>query len=274
MTKVFISYSWESDEHSKWVREFADRLITTEGIDAYIDQYDILPGDRLPQSMEKLLKQSEYVLVICTPEYKYKADNRIKGVGYEGNMIAQEIYEGYEGKYIPILRKGTFENSLPRYLNGTSGIDLSGDPYSDSEYRKLINLVKNISIKPPLKKNRYKKDADLTKNVLEYLPYYEGKINNVEVIEKSNKSTVYLRSKDVVSGSVLKNVKLINKVDGNYILVDLFDNERCDFIIDAACAFGLISGKKSELVINGSIIPKGKNLSEAIGDIKVIELYE
>ena len=274
MLNVFISYSWDSEEHSKWVKDLANKLITEEGINTYIDQYDILPGYRLTQAMEELLKQSDYVLIVCTPTYKYKADKRIKGVGFEGNIISQEIYEGNEGKFIPILRNGTFENALPRYLNGTSGIDLSNDPYKDTEYRKLINRIKNISEKPPLKKNRYKKNNDMTKAVLEYLPYYKEKINNIDVIEKSNKGTVYLRSKDVISGALLKNVKLINMVDGNYIYVDLFDSEGCRFIIDAALAFGLISNDKSELVINGNIITKAKNLSEAIGKIRVIELHE
>lgn len=46
--KVFISYSWENKENKEWARELADKLLEN-GIDAYIDQYDLSLGDRLPQ---------------------------------------------------------------------------------------------------------------------------------------------------------------------------------------------------------------------------------
>ena len=48
--KVFISYSWENKENKEWARELADKLLEN-GIDAYIDQYDLSLGDRLPQFM-------------------------------------------------------------------------------------------------------------------------------------------------------------------------------------------------------------------------------
>ena len=64
MLNVFISYSWDSEEHSKWVKDLANKLITEEGINTYIDQYDILPGYRLTQAMEELLKQSDYVFCV------------------------------------------------------------------------------------------------------------------------------------------------------------------------------------------------------------------
>lgn len=48
---AFISYSWDDEEHKKWVKEFADRLLS-DGINAVVDQYDLSLGDRLPQFME------------------------------------------------------------------------------------------------------------------------------------------------------------------------------------------------------------------------------
>ena len=43
MTKVFISYAWESEEHREWVKALADRLLS-DGIDAVLDQYDLHPS--------------------------------------------------------------------------------------------------------------------------------------------------------------------------------------------------------------------------------------
>lgn len=79
LTKVFISYAWESEEHREWVKALANRLLS-DGIDAVLDQYDLEPGDRLPQFMEQSVRSSDYVLIVCTPTYKQKADERIGGV--------------------------------------------------------------------------------------------------------------------------------------------------------------------------------------------------
>ena len=97
-SKVFISYSWEEDAHQQWVREFADRLLA-DGIDATIDQYDASLGDRLPHFMEQSITTADYVLIICTPLYKKKADNRKGGVGYEGHIISYAYMFGWKAWY-------------------------------------------------------------------------------------------------------------------------------------------------------------------------------
>lgn len=135
MTKVFISYAWESEEHREWVKALADRLLS-DGIDAVLDQYDLELGDRLPQFMEKSVRSSDYVLIVCTPTYKQKADERIGGVGYEGHIISGELFsQRNERKFIPVLKEDSVEDSIPAFLAGKLAIDLSekGEPqgYSD-----------------------------------------------------------------------------------------------------------------------------------------------
>lgn len=72
---VFISYSWDDEFHKGWVRELADKLIEN-GIDVYLDQYDLEFGDRLPEFMERKITNSDFVLIVCTENYKMKSDNR------------------------------------------------------------------------------------------------------------------------------------------------------------------------------------------------------
>lgn len=36
LTKVFISYAWESEEHREWVKALANRLLS-DGIDAVLE---------------------------------------------------------------------------------------------------------------------------------------------------------------------------------------------------------------------------------------------
>lgn len=148
--KVFISYSWEEDTHQQWVRELADRLLA-DGIDATIDQYDASLGDRLPHFMEQSITAADYVLIICTPLYKEKADNRKGGVGYEGHIITEELYsKGNERKFIPVIRKGSFNDAMPTFLAGKLGIDLKDSIHFDNNYRDLITTIYGVKLKPKI----------------------------------------------------------------------------------------------------------------------------
>ena len=146
--KVFISYSWESKEHSDWVNSLADKLLA-DGIEAIIDSYDVSPGDRLPEFMESSIKDSDYVIIICTEEYKRKANNREKGVGYESHIISAELYNNHnDRKFIPIIRQGDFNTSVPTYLDGKLAIDLRGNPFNETSYKDLIASIFNVKKKP------------------------------------------------------------------------------------------------------------------------------
>ena len=146
--KVFISYSWESKEHSEWVNSLADKLLA-DGIEAIIDSYDVSPGDRLTKFMESSIKDSDYVIIICTEEYKRKANNREKGVGYESHIISAELYNNHnDRKFIPIIRQGDFNTSVPTYLDGKLAIDLRGNPFNETSYKDLIASIFNVKKKP------------------------------------------------------------------------------------------------------------------------------
>ena len=146
--KVFISYSWESKEHSDWVKSLADKLLA-DGIEAIIDSYDVSPGDRLPKFMESSIRDSDYVIIICTEEYKRKANNREKGVGYESHIISAELYNNHnDRKFIPVIRQGDFNSALPTYLDGKLAIDLRGNPFNEDSYKDLIASIFKVKKKP------------------------------------------------------------------------------------------------------------------------------
>jgi len=148
--KVFISYSWEEDSHQQWVRGFADKLLA-DGIDATIDQYDASLGDRLPHFMEQSITTADYVLIICTPLYKKKADNRKGGGGYEGHIITEELYsKGNERKFIPVVRKGSFDAAMPTFLAGKLGIDLTDPIHFENNYKDLITTIYGVKKKPEI----------------------------------------------------------------------------------------------------------------------------
>ena len=137
--RVFISYSWDGDDHRRWVREFATRLRTEGGVDVTLDQWHAVPGDQLPLFMETAVRESDYVLLVCTPKYKGRSDGRYGGPGYEGDIITGEVLsKSNHRKFIPILRYNSWAKAAPSWVVGKYYIDLSGTPYSESTYRELL----------------------------------------------------------------------------------------------------------------------------------------
>jgi len=149
--KAFIVYCWEEEDHQEWVEHFAYRL-RGDGIDVELDQWGLNPGDNLTEFMEKSIAKSEFILLICTPKYKYKFENREGGVGYEGHMITASKLQGKNlKKIIPILKSGDKQTSVPSFLSQTCYIDLSGVSYSEDSYSGLVNYIHGLKPKiPPL----------------------------------------------------------------------------------------------------------------------------
>src|SRR5271169_2870487 len=103
--------------------------------------------------MESSVRDSDYVVIICTPRYKERSDERRGGVGYEGHVITAEVfyYSDNQRKFIPVLRLGEWKAVAPAALLGKSYADLSGEPYRQSEYETLKNtLLQMLPGAPPI----------------------------------------------------------------------------------------------------------------------------
>jgi hypothetical protein len=146
---VFISYTWDSDEHKVWVKALADHLIGN-GIAVTLDQYDCRPGDNFLAFMENA-KLADRVLCILTADYKRKVDQRQRGGGYEGQLISAELYkDGLSSKFIPVLRSGNPELSTPACLEGHAGVDIREDAHFEAELARLLKTIHGHSDKPTL----------------------------------------------------------------------------------------------------------------------------
>jgi hypothetical protein len=144
---VFISYAWESEELKRWVFEFGKHL-RSKGADVTLDQWELDLGDNRFQFMEKSVTRSEFVLVICTPTYAERSEERSGGVGYESNIITSRIAEkAGKQKFIPVLRSGDWPTSVPAWLKFAVGCDLSGEPYRQDQFQQLLKTLhrKNAS---------------------------------------------------------------------------------------------------------------------------------
>lgn len=148
--KCFISYSWDSEYHKGWVRFLAEQLVQN-GIDIKLDQWDIFLGDPIPQYMATSVSESDYVLLICTPNFASKANLGQGGVGYETNIVNGQIFSDVvsDRKFIPILREDDPKLALPSYLKSRAYIDFRDDSNFEAN---LENLLRHIYEEPEFKK--------------------------------------------------------------------------------------------------------------------------
>lgn len=143
--KLFISYSWTSQDHEAWVVQLATDL-RESGIDVILDKWDLKEGHDAHVFMERMVSDPEIkkVALICDKVYVDKADGRSGGVGTETQIISPEIYRGQEqDKFVAIVKERDDEGKayLPTYYRSRIYIDFS-DPSTEAEnFEKLIRWV-------------------------------------------------------------------------------------------------------------------------------------
>jgi hypothetical protein len=147
--RALLCYSHDGPEHDKWVSDLATRL-RQDGIETVLDQWEVEPGDHLPEFMEKAIRETDFVVMICTPRYKERLEQRIGGVGYEGDIITSELLKDRNHrKFKPVLRSGEWYEAAPTSLTGKAFVDLRGEPYSEEQYRQLQESLLGTRPKPP-----------------------------------------------------------------------------------------------------------------------------
>lgn len=152
--KIFISYSWDNEEHKQWVQDLA-RKLRGDGINATLDVRELAPGDQLTHFMEREIRESKYVLIVCTPSYREKSNLRQGGVGYEDHVMTAEMYtEENHRKFIPVFAKGcSWNDAAPSWLIGKLYIDLSTNESYEEGYSKLkATLLGERPTAPPVRR--------------------------------------------------------------------------------------------------------------------------
>ncbi len=155
--KVFISYSHDSPEHKQWVSELGAKL-RHNGVDTILDQWDLGLGDDRTLFMERGVKESDRVLVICTDSYVSKANAGIGGVGYERMIVtAQLVQDLGTNKFIPIIRQASEQEKMPTFLGARVYIDFTDENQFDETFDELLHELHRVPViqKPPLGKNPF-----------------------------------------------------------------------------------------------------------------------
>jgi len=144
----FVSYTWDSSAHKSWVRELATRL-TKNGVDVILDQWDLKYGDDLPHFMETAVRESDFVLLVCTPEYARKSNEGKGGAGYEKRIVTGEMFQSVnQSKFIPIVRKGSNNEALPTFLQYKNYIDFRKDSEFNERLKELLHQLHDVPENP------------------------------------------------------------------------------------------------------------------------------
>lgn len=164
---VFISYSWDDEQHKEWVLNLADRLCS-DGIDVILDRYYLNLGKNLLHFVEQSISKADRIIIVFTPNYKLKADQRKGGVGYEYSIMNVDLYNNQTSseKIIPILRAGSKENSIPTFMQQFIHLDIRNNENFETSY---LDLLRDIYNEPAIQKPQ-----------LGFKPTFEKK-NTIEV---------------------------------------------------------------------------------------------
>ena len=97
--------------------------------------------------MESGIKESDYVVMVCTPNYAKRANARKGGVGIENTIITGEFYdEDTAYKYIPLIRNNRIKivETLPTYLKTKYAIDFTDDSKYAQKFEELLRRIFKI----------------------------------------------------------------------------------------------------------------------------------
>ncbi|OFY43676.1 MAG: hypothetical protein A2X18_09535 [Bacteroidetes bacterium GWF2_40_14] len=157
MNKIFISYSHEPLKFKKLTHRFADKLIEL-GLPIVIDKYDLRYGHNVDQFMKDIANVDlyNYILVICTTEYKARADLHVGSVGKEAIELRKLIKDNpFQEKVIPVIIEESKnpKSLLPDFFpENTFYSDLSKEFNFDKiETQKLVEHIRGVRpLKPKL----------------------------------------------------------------------------------------------------------------------------
>ncbi|WP_236049916.1 TIR domain-containing protein [Paractinoplanes ovalisporus] len=145
--RVFVSYSWDSPQHSAWVLKLATRL-RHNGVDVILDRWNARLGTNLPLFMEEGIRDADRILVIVTDTYTRKAYEGRGGVAYERRMLTAELMDRLdEDRILPVLRDNP-DRRIPMFLGNPVYLDFRRDENYEAEYIKLLHNLHGQEILP------------------------------------------------------------------------------------------------------------------------------
>ena len=196
--KIFISYC-RSDADTDQIKQLKDK-VQKDGFEVIIDDGVLRHGHEVTEFMEKSIRESKYILVICTSEYKNRADNRGSnptGVAYEARLLASHMNKKTK-IVIPIIQ-GSEISVLPDFLEGIFALFLKQINTNKESYNKLLDSLKE------------EKEQEL-----EFTKDFKEELNSMEILSNSHNAKETLFLEDIFVYPKLTNIEKDIKNSDSY----------------------------------------------------------
>jgi hypothetical protein len=192
------------------VLQLAEEL-RRNGVEALIDAWDLRPGDDIPKFMERGVRDSDRVLMICTANYVAKANDGLGGVGYEAMIVTSQLVRDLgTAKFIPIIRQSPGAAEVPTSVSTRLHINLSEGADREAQMQILLRELHSIPPeKPPLGRSPFAAAAVAVSRTEDGAP--DTAAAALEVQEATQNPSVVYRTalKLAQSGSILEWRKLV-----------------------------------------------------------------
>lgn len=148
IAKAFISYS---NRDKRFVSRLAEDLRGREGIDVWLDKWEINPGDRIPERIEEGLCEADGFILVLSPEsvdsqwveYERQAWLMLQ---IDEEKRAKEESRPSRRRLIPVLYR---DCQQPPFLQPIHHVRITDQDYEDG-FERLVGAVLALSEKPPL----------------------------------------------------------------------------------------------------------------------------
>lgn len=140
----FISYAWGEIEHERWVTKLAKDL-QNAGIEVILDQRsNAAIGSNVPRFISRSIEESKFIVVVGTPLYKRKYENKVSETG---SIVAAEVdlihlrligTEEEKRTVLPLLLSGDEKKSLPPLMRGRVYCDFRKE---EAYFESLFDLI-------------------------------------------------------------------------------------------------------------------------------------
>jgi hypothetical protein len=159
---VFISYSYDSEEHRERVLGLAERL-RKDGYPTRLDRYvNGMPAGDWAHWIRNQLREAAFTLMVCTETYYQRfwgdgVPDRGHGVAFEGVLITNALYQSkcQLVKFVPILFDSTHKQFIPEPLRGGTHYLLD----SEGAYQELRKFLDRAAGVEPGSLGEYKTQA-------------------------------------------------------------------------------------------------------------------
>lgn len=142
----FISYAWGSEDQERWVRRLSKHL-ENAGIKVIFDQKDNPQVGANVARLISRIEQSDFVVVVGTPLYRQKYENKISDTG---SVVSAEVdlinlrllrTEAEKATVLPLLLEGDESRSFPPLVRGKGyGSFVEEESYFASLFDLILTL--------------------------------------------------------------------------------------------------------------------------------------